>query len=701
MFAAALTMSAIDDGFINQLGMAPTIAHIPLWVFQGALDQNPYPQKTENYVKKFRDAGAVVRYTKYPNLGHGTWGTAYNEPDFFTWILGKNKATIHAFSGATTICDAAGLKLELPQGYLAYQWQRNEQTISGATSASYTATTAGAYRARFSRVANPTEAQWNKWSDPVAVTTGQGLAQAQIKQNGTVLLKDLNNFENAKLEAVGDFGHYYWYKDNVLVDFAGDQDDTIKLAMITPTMGKGAYTLVTSNFDNCKSPVSAAKYLFFNNLAPVNITAPTNFNGTVSASSEVTLTWTDASTNENGFEIWRRRKIDATNFSPWEMATLTNSNVASFKESKLLPLSTYQYKIRAVSNTGRSNYTPEATGLELATGADKEAPSAPQNLAVIPIGVKKIKITWRPSTDNIGVKDYSVYFGTDSTTTTDTTFVLSNLELNKQFTFKVKARDVAGNFSAPSSEKQGNTFVSGLYYEHSTGVTFDLDSIDWTHPEFTGMVQSFSLKPKTQEDYFNFRFDGYVLITKAGAYQFRTGSDDGSRLKLNDAVVVENDGVHDFKIVEGASQNLAAGPVRITVEFFEYNESDSLLVQYKGPDSNNEWAAMPPTALRSSDTVITALDPDNGPEDSFVASVYPNPSTQDNINVKLQTVMNDPVNVQLLDPMGRSLSAETFEPAQLNEGVRIASPGILASGIYIITIRQRNVTARQRVIIKN
>jgi len=527
------------------------------------------------------------------------------------------------------------------------------------------------------------------------------LPQAQIEQHGTVVLKDLNNYENAQLEAVGNFGHYYWYKDNVLVDFAGDQDDTIKLAVITPAMGKGAYTLITSNFDNCKSPVSAPKYLFFNNQSPLNITAPSNFNGTVNASSEITLTWTDASTNENGFEIWRRKKNDATSFTPWEMATLTNSNITTFKESKLLPLSTYQYKIRAVSNTGRSNYIPDPTTLELTTGADKEAPSAPKNLAVIPLGVKKIKLTWSPSTDNIGVKDYYAYFGADSVGTRDTVFVLDNLELNKQYKFKIKARDIAGNLSAPSSEKQGNTFVSGLYYEHSTGVTFDLDSIDWTHPEFTGMVQTFTLAPRTQEDYFNFRFDGYVLITKPGAYQFRTGSDDGSRLKLNDAVAVDNDGVHTFKIVASANQNLTAGPVRITVDFFEYNESDSLLVQYNGPDSNNEWTAIPSTALRSSDTVITALEPDNGPAASFMVSVYPNPSTQNNINVKLQTVINDPVSVQLLDPMGRSLSAETFEPGQLSEGVRIASPGILAPGIYIVRIRQRNLTARQRVIIKD
>ncbi|MEX2232820.1 MAG: prolyl oligopeptidase family serine peptidase, partial [Cyclobacteriaceae bacterium] len=35
LFSAAIAMSAIDDGFVNVQGMAPKIAHIPLWIFQG------------------------------------------------------------------------------------------------------------------------------------------------------------------------------------------------------------------------------------------------------------------------------------------------------------------------------------------------------------------------------------------------------------------------------------------------------------------------------------------------------------------------------------------------------------------------------------------------------------------------------------------------------------------------------------------
>lgn len=704
MFAATLTMSAINDAAINTQGMAPAIAHIPLWIFQGGQDVNPYPQKTENYIKLFRDAGSRVRYSRYESLGHGTWSTAYHEPDFFTWILGKNKATLHSFAGSTTICSAEGLKLELAAGFMAYQWQLNGTTIAGASGATYVATAPGTYRARFSRVANPSEAQWNQWSEPLTITSGTGLPQAIIKQHGTVLLRDLNNANEARLEAVGDFSHYYWYKDGALLGFPGDQDDTVKYAVIPATMGKGVYTLVTSNFDNCKSPVSAGKYLFFNNSAPTNIIAPTALNGTVNSASEITLTWNDASTNEMGFEIWRRRKVEATTFTSWEMATLTAASAATFKDIGLQPSSVYQYKIRAVSNTGRSAYTPADvnTFLELTTLPDTQGPTAPTELVARATGVKTVTLNWKPSTDDTGIREYVIVYGSDSvlTKTTDTIYVLKDLALNTIFPFRVKAIDLAGNRSAPSNEYKANTFVSGLYYEHSTGATFDLDSIDWSTPEFTGMVTTFTLEPKTQMDYFNFRFDGYLFITSAGTYTFRTTSDDGSRLKIDNAVVVDNDGPHDLQTVTSAVQSLTAGEHRITVDFFDYIESDSLRVEYMGPDTNNSWTTIPITALKSSEHIITGIEADNGPEDSFILSVYPNPSAQHNINVRIQTVVNSPVGIELLDPVGRRLLATMFEPDEVREGVKLSPEGVLTPGMYIVSAHQGKMVVRQKVIIR-
>ncbi|HEY8936967.1 MAG TPA: prolyl oligopeptidase family serine peptidase, partial [Cyclobacteriaceae bacterium] len=379
LFAAALPMSPISDGGIISHNQAANTAHVPLWVFQGAKDTGPTPTKTEGYIKAFREAGAEVRYTLYPNLGHGTWNTAYKEPDFFLWMLGKNKGTLHTFSGSSAICltNGRGVQMEMARGFFKYQWRKNGVIIPGATGATYTATTVGLYSARFSRVPNPTEAQWNNWSPGINVTQ-QNPAQAVISQQGTVILKDLNNEANARLNAVGDYAHYYWYKDGTLIDLSGTVNDTVKYALFKPgtctttsCTGNGAYTLVTAGYDNCPSPASAPKYVIFNNLAPVNITAPTTFTGSILSPTSIRLNWTDNASNENGYEIWSRMKTGTT-YTPWVMRTLTTANITTFTDTGLEPSAIYNYKIRGVNNTGRSEYTPLAANqyLVLTTTTD-------------------------------------------------------------------------------------------------------------------------------------------------------------------------------------------------------------------------------------------------------------------------------------------------------------------------------------------
>ncbi len=701
MFAAALTMSAISDANINSQKVAGYIAPIPLWTFQGGQDINPSPNKTQNYIRQFRDAGMSVRFTFYPNLGHGTWTTAYAEPDFFAWILEKNRADIHPFAGTPMICDSDGLELRMPDGFFAYQWERNGSIISGADEATYVATAPGKYRARFSRVPNPGVSDWNQWSAPLEVEAGEPPPKAVIEQTGTVLLKDLNNYPNAQLRSRDTYSHYYWYKNGGLIDFPGSEDDTLREVMIVPTMGDGVYTLATANQGNCIGPQSDPKHIFFNNEAPVNLPAPTDLTAEVDGPS-VTLKWKDASSGEGGFEIWRRLKIDASNFAPWEMAVLTSPNATTYEDSGLHPTSAYQYKIRAVSATGRSDYHPSGTGVQLTTGADEEPPTAPTNLLAERIGVRKIRFTWHRSTDNTVLRDYFIHYGNEGfpTQSTDTVVVISNMPLNQKFDVVVTARDIAGNISDPSNVKQVSTYMSGLFYQHSTGFIIDLDSVDWDHPEFTGMVQTFSLDLKKQEDYFSFRFDGYLYITAPGTYQFRIRSDDGSRVRLNNKVIIENDGIHGPITKTSGNQSLQGGPQRITVDYFDYIDDDSLAVEYRGPDTGGDWSSMSVEVLKSDPSIITGVEPPLGVEAVMDLSVYPNPSGPHDIHVQLRSARRGPVLVRLLDPVGRQVVANVFDVDLLSEGVELSAPGVLTEGMYIITATQEGITTRKRLIIK-
>ena len=47
------------------------------------------------------------------------------------------------------------------------------------------------------------------------------------------------------------------------------------------------------------------------------------------------------------------------------------------------------------------------------------------------------------------------------------------------------------------------------------------------------------------------RFKGVIEVVKAGKYKFYTQSEDGSSLYINSKLVVNNDGIHGFKLKEG------------------------------------------------------------------------------------------------------------------------------------------------------
>jgi hypothetical protein len=708
LFAAALPMSSPSDG--GSLAVVSSIAHIPMWLFQGGLDTSPSPKRTEGYVKAFRDAGADVRYTLYSHLGHGVWNSAYREPDFFKWMLSKNKTQIHAFAASPTICktNGQGVKLEVAAGFHKYQWERNGAIISGATSASYIATTAGTYRARFSRVPNPTSSQWNSWSPSITVTELTP-PQAKMEQIGTVHLRDLNGVNDAKLKATGDFAHYYWYKNGSLVSMSDTvQYPTFKPGDCTGTCtNSGNYTVVVAGYNNCPSPASAAKRIYFSDQAPVNITAPTNFTGASASSSSIKVDWTDASSNESGFEIWRRKVISSTSFSSWTMPGITGAGATTFTDKGLEPSTTYQYKIRAVGSGGRSNYTPSSSSqfLVVKTSSDNTAPSAPSSLTATQTGVNTISLKWNAATDNTGIREYVITYGskTVATGSNQTSYVLNNLSVNTNYSFTVRAKDLGGNLGSASNSASANTYMTGLYYEHSTGAWSSIDAINWNVAEYKGKMTRFTISPRTQEDYFNFRYDGYLYITTGGSYQFQTISSDGTRVEIDGYTVVNNDGIHESKTVTGASRTLSAGPRRIIVKYFEYVGNAVITVKYKGPDTGGSWVTIPESVLRSSpagSTSVARVAEDESMEESVV-NVFPNPATSDNINMQLERVEPGPVHVSIVDMNGRPYFEAELTSEEAIGGLHLNVNQTLNNGLYLMVIKDAKKTTKKIIAIKN
>ncbi|SEC87072.1 Por secretion system C-terminal sorting domain-containing protein [Tenacibaculum sp. MAR_2009_124] len=88
-----------------------------------------------------------------------------------------------------------------------------------------------------------------------------------------------------------------------------------------------------------------------------------------------------------------------------------------------------------------------------ATPADTQAPTAPSDLTALNITQTSADLTWNPSTDNVAVTEYEVYQENTliGSTSSLTSFSVSNLTENTTYSFSVYAKDAAGNTSIVSN----------------------------------------------------------------------------------------------------------------------------------------------------------------------------------------------------------------------------------------------------------
>lgn len=88
--------------------------------------------------------------------------------------------------------------------------------------------------------------------------------------------------------------------------------------------------------------------------APFAPFAPSDLTATPVSSSEIDLAWTDNSTNESGFYVYRR----ASSYS--RIANLS-ANTTSYSDKDLTPETTYWYKVAAYNDAGESELSNEAS----------------------------------------------------------------------------------------------------------------------------------------------------------------------------------------------------------------------------------------------------------------------------------------------------------------------------------------------------
>ncbi|MBN2010278.1 hypothetical protein JW960_13115 [candidate division KSB1 bacterium] len=126
-------------------------------------------------------------------------------------------------------------------------------------------------------------------------------------------------------------------------------------------------------------------------------------------------------------------------------------------------------------------------------------------------------------------------------------------------------------------------YAYGIQFEYYEGFWFNLPNFDDFRPVSSGIIKNFDISIRQQDDYFGFRFNGYIKIASSGKYTFFSKSNDGSKLFIDDQQVVDNDGSHSTRERKGSIE-LSEGMHKISVLFFNSSGTHALEVRYEGPD---------------------------------------------------------------------------------------------------------------------
>lgn len=221
--------------------------------------------------------------------------------------------------------------------------------------------------------------------------------------------------------------------------------------------------------------------------------------------------------------------------------------------------------------------------------------------------------------------------------------------------------------------------TAGLNYNYYQGTWTALPAFSQLSAVSKGSLVNISLAPRKREDYFAFKYSGYVSVPTTGIYTFYTNSDEGSRLLIDTIQVVKNDGLHTARQASGKI-GLAAGKHRVSVEYFERTGSQSLLVSYLGPNIVKQ--AIPNSAwYRSTTTSLSAIPGVGDVEDRSLQSLTLSPNPAGNQVLINLSGFSGPVRIQVADVHGAILLQQVSASASVQLSTRS-----LAAGVYIVRV---------------
>ncbi len=154
------------------------------------------------------------------------------------------------------------------------------------------------------------------------------------------------------------------------------------------------------------------------------------------------------------------------------------------------------------------------------------------------------------------------------------------------------------------------TSLRGLNYAVYNGRWSRLPDFEKIKPIRKGQISDgiITLKTNSARDAFGVVYKAKLKIKEEGNYRFRLGSDDGSKLLINEKITVNHDGTHGFSHKD-ASVNLQPGIASFELQFFEAGGDQKLELLWAGPGFEWQYLTNPDEAEQAGVNAVIPLEP--------------------------------------------------------------------------------------------
>ncbi|NLP14237.1 MAG: hypothetical protein GX383_07185, partial [Clostridium sp.] len=225
--------------------------------------------------------------------------------------------------------------------------------------------------------------------------------------------------------------------------------DIRETGYVHENLPKGEYIYTVKAYDAFYNLSSESNPVFCDNVAP---TAPSNLLIESKTYESVVLKW-DASTDNKAVAGYKVFCNDV------ETALVTETNYTYYLNQGEKDISFF---VKAYDEEGNES---EKSNILIFENVPPEKPS---DLKVVKRKHNSIQLSWSPSEDNVGVVLYYVYLDSEFMGETDkTTYTVTGLSADTQYTFSVRAIDGSANISEESSISS-MTLISPVYLKSDT-----------------------------------------------------------------------------------------------------------------------------------------------------------------------------------------------------------------------------------------